>query len=95
MRINNNFDSYNIGSLETIVSTVSEIEKQCEVLEQCGIFIKSKVTASSDEFTSINYERIDNAADDYIKRLRIIRGELLELVKSCKDFEEKIRGIWS
>ena len=95
MRINTNLDSYNIESLEDIVSTVSEIEKQCEVLEQCGIFIKSKVTASSDEFTSINYERIDNATDDYIKKLRVMRGELLELIKSCKDFEEKIRQIWS
>lgn len=95
MRINMNMDSYDINSLEEIYSTVAEFKGQCEALESCGIFIKEKIIKAQDEFTSINYHRVQEATEDYLKKLGIMRTELEELFQSCKQFAEKMNLIWS
>lgn len=94
MKINTKIDEYNIKSISTIHETVVDIEARCNVLEAVASETKRRIASVSDEFTSINYERIDMAAADFMKVLREAREELLELAKSTKEFEEKIRIIW-
>ncbi|MBQ4584814.1 MAG: hypothetical protein IJA82_01245 [Clostridia bacterium] len=94
MKIKENIDEYNIESISTIHYTIVDIEKRCNILEHVASIMRRRLVSVSDEFKTVNYERIDGAVDGFIKKMENARGELLELSKSVKHFEEKIRKIW-
>ena len=95
MRINMNIDRYDIDALDQIYSTASNLKDKSEILEMIGITMKDRLRASSSEFTTVNFYRANQAVEDYLKKMRLMRDELEELSKSCKDFAEKIAAIWS
>lgn len=95
MRINMNIDRYDIDALDQIYSTASNLKDKSEILEKIGITMKDRLRTSSSEFTTVNFYRVSQAVEDYLKKMRLMRDELEELSKSCKDFAEKIAAIWS
>ena len=92
MRINTNLDSFHIMSLNDIYDAVHKTKKQIEELESLGMFICQKIKSCRDEFSSNNYERVQKATENFIKKLHASQFELLELVKSCEEIIEKIEA---
>lgn len=95
MRINLNMEAYDIKSLDGIVDTVRWMMGQCDMLNDCGVFLKDRVVQVGSEFDSVNYDRICAATDDYLVKLGKMRAELDELLRSCREFVEKINRIWA
>jgi molybdopterin-guanine dinucleotide biosynthesis protein len=87
-------ESYDIKSLSEVHEKVNIIKNKCVLLEGYGYELKKMVEISSEEFNTINYVRIENATDDFIKKLRLSIEDLDILVKSCEAFIEKILEIW-
>lgn len=94
MRINMSLNSYDIDALDEIFSISNDLNNKSEVLEILGLNMQKRLNMASDEFTTVNYERVKEAIDSYILKMRIMREELTELSQSCKDFAEKIASIW-
>ena len=95
MRINMSLERYDVKALDEIYHTVDKLNNQSEILESMGIFLKNRLVQSSEEFASINYVRIYEAAVDFLEKMKLMREELTELCKSCRDLAEKIAEIWA
>ena len=91
-----NLDKYDIDGLDEIYNTADDLYKRSELLESLGIAMDEKIIISAgEEFTSSNYGRVKEATDDYLKKMKIMREELIELSQSCRELAEKIAEIWS
>lgn len=95
MKINTNIDRYDIDALDQIYYVARNLKDKSEKLEMLGIDMQGRLNASSSEFTTVNFHRVSQAIEDYLKKMGLMREELEELSKSCKDFAEKITAIWS
>lgn len=95
MRINMSIDRYDILALNEIYQITDKLNRKSSILEELGIVIQNKMKACADEFTSINYTRVQIASADYCKKMRLMRTKLEELSKSCHDLAEKIADIWA
>lgn len=95
MKINMSLDKYDIDGLDEIYNTADDLYKRSELLESLGIAMSEKIIISAEEFSSSNYGRVKEATDDYLKKMKIMREELIELCKSCRELAEKIAEIWS
>lgn len=94
MKLNLNIDGYNLQMpLDELYRIIVEYQQQCQRLEGCGQFIKHKVIQANAEFTSENYNRTQEAIDDFLKRLGLMREELSELLQSCKQLMDKLEDI--
>lgn len=88
-------DKYDIDGLDEIYNTEDDLYKRSELLESLGIAMNEKIIISAEEFSSSNYGRVKEATDDYLKKMKIMREELIELSQSCRELAEKIAEIWS
>lgn len=95
MKINMSMDRYDIGSLEEVYSISNSLKEDAGVLEILGKTLKSRLVTAEEEFSTINYNRVKEATEDYLQKMRMMKEELTELSQSCKQFAEKIHLIWS
>ena len=94
MRLNTNMESYKIDSLEDIEKNIIKMRDRAEDLADSGKYIRKRIDSTSDEFTSVNYQRVSDACDDYVKKMTKMEDELTELAESIREFVEKIHRIW-
>lgn len=94
MQINLSIDSYDVKSLEQIFKIEKELTQKSELLNMYGNIMKGKLIGASNEFTSVNYERVEFAINNYLKKMELIRMQLKQLNKSCVAFAEKLGMIW-
>lgn len=95
MKINMSLDRYDINGLDEVYNTADDLYRKSGILESLGIVMNEKIILSAEEFSSSNYGRVKEATDDYLKKMKIMREELIELSKSCRELAEKIAEIWS
>lgn len=88
-------DRYDINGLDKVYNTADDFYRKSELLEFLGIVMNEKIIMSAEEFSSSNYGRVKEATDDYLKKMKLMREELIELSKSCRELAEKIAEIWS
>ena len=72
MRINMSMERYDIQALDEIYKIADDLNKKSQILETLGVVIKQKLIASSDEFTTINYSRIEEASNSYLKKMKLM-----------------------
>ena len=95
MRLREHIEEYNIDSLESISETTSCLVAHCKNLEEYGDFIRAKLKLSSDEFTSVNYSKIESILNNYLAKLKNFESEMEELNSSVNSFVEKMEiDIW-
>lgn len=95
MKINTNIDRYDIRSLDEVELIVRKMHNRAEALSELGTIMRNRLNGAAIEFTSVNYTRVSDACDDYIKKMNKMETELNELATSIKQFTDKIREIWN
>ena len=95
MRINLNIERYDIKSLSDIYSTAEELRGQCRDLRSFGELMTRKAKDAHEYFDTINYERMKEALESFLKKMESAQEEFDELLRSCRQFAEKISELWS
>ncbi len=89
-----NLEKYDIEALDEIYKTSDSLYNKSEELEILGVAMKSKLGIAEEEFSTNNYKRVQEATDNYLHKMKLMREELIELSKSCRELAEKIANIW-
>ena len=94
MKINDDIEEYDVGSLQAIFQTVDEILKKCSSLEQNALIMEKNIGVAERDFTSENLLRAKEIIKKYIQTLGNANVEIKELASSVNDFAEKLRRAW-
>lgn len=95
MKINMSLERYDIDALDEIYTTAADLHQKSELLETLGTSMRAKLNASADEFSTTNYTRVQEATEDYLHKMKLMKEGLTELSESCRELAEKIAAIWS
>ncbi len=94
MKINDDIEEYDVGSLQAIFQTVDEILKKISNLEQNALLMERNIGVAERDFTSENLLRAKEIIKKYIQTLGDAGVELKELALSVNDFAEKLKKAW-
>ncbi len=95
MKINMTLERYDVKSLDEVYETTKRLRKRCGTLKAVAEFLKSKLASANEEFDSSNYVRVNEASEDFVKKMNLMEQELLELGESCYQLAEKLNELWS
>lgn len=93
MRLRSSIDAYDID-LDVLEDAILDLRQRNANLEELSHFMGRSLEGCRDEFTSVNYGRVEQAFLDFREKLTLMREELEELSESCRELGEKMENIF-
>lgn len=96
MKINMTMKRYDVVALDDVYKIADEFNLKSYELEILGKIMLKRLDEAADQFTSINYKRVKEATENFVKKMNLMQKEVIELGESCRAFAEKLEmEIWS
>lgn len=94
MKINLDYDGYDIKSLNAICEGVEELRRSRARLQEFETDIRAQIDRAHQDFETVNYDRTYETLNAFRAKLFAFDQEMKELSQSVREFAEDIDRRW-
>ncbi len=94
MKINLDYDGYDIKSLSEIHSGAATLQKRCEILLECEEDMRAQIDQAKIDFDTANYDKVYEVMNSFKKKVAEFSEDLKDLIESVEAYREDIERRW-